>query len=333
MNYKEEKNFILLGGSQAIFDLAKEIIKKNLELLIVTDHLHLNERINEKGTLKDNLDSEGLGYIICDKMSKKFLEKYVKPETIGLSICSVWVFKQDVIDLFQRRLYNIHGARLPKHGGGGGYSWKILSQDNLGGFAIHKIEAGIDTGDIVYFKEFTFPPSCRIPQDYYDYAQKVENEILSDFLNVLISEKPLKPFRQMECFSSYWPRLNTERNGYIDWQWSVENLGLFINAFDDPYAGAMTFMNNKRVHLKKCFITKGEGSFHPFQAGIIFRKYNGNLFIAAMNGTIVVSNICDDKEDDIFREIIVGDRLYTPRAYLEEAKKDRIIYNSKGVKE
>ncbi len=326
------RKIILLGGSQALFNLAKQIVKKNVELVIVTDNLHLNEKINSKGTLKDNIDGEGFPYVLCSKMSKEFLKNYVDPETTGLSICGVWIIQQDVIDLFKGKLYNIHGARLPKHRGGGGYSWQILSQDNLGGFAIHKLEAGIDTGDIMLFKEFTFPPSCRIPRDYYNYAQVVEDKLLCEFINAIIGEKSLEFIKQMECFSMYWPRLNTAKNGYIDWKWSAENIELFIRAFDDPYVGSITFINERKVHLKECFITKGEGTFHPFQAGVIFRKYSGNLFIAATEGTIVVKSICDDNGNNIFEEVRVGDRFYTPNSYLEEAKKGRIIYNSEGLK-
>ena len=57
--------------------------------------------------------------------------------------------------------------------------------------------------------------------------------------------------------------------------------GLFINAFDDPYKGASTFINKKRVYFKKCSLEKLENTnFHSFQAGIIIRKHKDIVYVA-----------------------------------------------------
>ena len=331
MNNLNTKKILLFGGSSALLKIAKEIIKKKYELMIFSETMHLNEEINDFGTLRDNLDKEGLAFSKINELSPKEIEGHITPNTIGLSISAVWIFKQDVIDLFEGRLYNIHASVIPRGKGGGVYTWKILSQDHFGGFSIHKLEAGIDAGDVFMFKEFTFPLTCRIPKDYLAFAQEKEDKLLLAFLDAIESDDDLIPVPQNENFGTYWPRVNTEINGYVNWDWTADEIELFINAFDDPYAGATTFLNGQKLRLKKGFKTQGEASYHPFQYGIVYRIHNGHIFIAAKEGTIVLGEVYADDETEVFDKIKLGDRLYTPHSYLDQARARRIIYNAEGL--
>ena len=51
-------------------------------------------------------------------------------------------------------------------------------------------------------------------------------------------------------FSTYWPRLKTDINGWVDWSLKIDSIERFICAFDEPYSGAKTFLGNKTVSLK-----------------------------------------------------------------------------------
>lgn len=323
---------ILFGGTRALFNLAKEVRKRSLELFVITEQMHLGERINEHGTLRENLEREGIEYFEEERLHTPALIESVTPRTLGISISAVWIFKKNTIDLFDGRLVNIHGALLPKGRGGGGYSWRILCHDRLGGFSIHRLEEGIDTGDILAQKEFEFPLTCKTPQDYYDIAQVIQDELLRNFLDSVISGDQLKPIPQNEYFGTYWPRINSTINGYINWDWSVDEIESFIDAFDDPYPGASTFVNERKVHLKKCFKSDDQGYFHPFQYGIVFRIVNGLFFVASKQGCLVVKEVLDDSGNDVSNEVRIGDRFYTPYSYLERAKTGRIVYTSKGLK-
>ena len=87
--------------------------------------------------------------------------------------------------------------------------------------------------------------------------------------------------KQINKNSTYWPRLSTEINGYIDWNMSTSNIIKFINAFDDPYEGCKTFLNKKVVYFKSVEIYKIEKNYHPFQKGLVFRINEKGIFIAA----------------------------------------------------
>ena len=99
------------------------------------------------------------------------VKKEVTDNTLGLSFGSIWIFKEDYIKLFDGRLLNTHGARLPQDRGGGGFSWRILRNERLGYSLIHQVDAGIDTGNIVAVDEYVYPHSCRITLDYEKYSK------------------------------------------------------------------------------------------------------------------------------------------------------------------
>ena len=57
------------------------------------------------------------------------------------------------------------------------------------------------------------------------------------------------PISNNANIGDYYPRLSTKINGWIDWSWKPENLERFINAFDEPYEGAKTYLYNDEVYL------------------------------------------------------------------------------------
>lgn len=325
-------NFLLFGGGNIFFHLVKYLFEKNIKFKIFTDEFHLGENINDIGTLRLNLESNGIGYSSLQSISRKEIEKYISNDTVGLSISAHWIFKKDIIVCFKGKFYNLHTSRLPKGRGGGGPTWRILSQNRLGGVTIHRVVEGIDAGDIAMQTEFYYPDECVIPADYYEFETEIVNGLLTKFIGKILSGDQIDLIPQDNIFSEYFPRISTVINGHIDWNWSAEEIKLFINAFDDPYPGAITFIDNKKVHLKKCIVQKSEGNFHPFQSGIIYRILDQNIFIAAKDGALVVKEIFNEEGKDIRNSVKIGIRLHTPMEHLEKSKMSKIIYDAYGLK-
>ena len=91
-----------------------------------------------------------------------------------------------------------------------------MNGNRFGYCILHKLDHGIDTGEILFKKEFLFSNSCRIPNDFI--KEYIDHNI--DFiLNIIdkTNEKAVYCFgKKNEFFSTYWPRLNTQINGWID---------------------------------------------------------------------------------------------------------------------
>ena len=83
----------------------------------------------------------------------------------------------------------------------------------------------------------------------------------------------------------------------------------------------------KIVYLKDSSFFKNK-KFHPFQAGIIFRKRKGKLFVSVRGGYLVISKILDQNNKKISKKFIkLGDRFFTPKVKLEQALKKRVYFH------
>jgi methionyl-tRNA formyltransferase len=283
-----------------------------------------------------------LGQLLTDKkinyrVSKdvnndSFVTSRITPDTLGISIGTAWIFKAKFINRFMGRLVNIHFSKLPEGRGGAGLSWQILQNKKSACVTIHFVNPGIDTGDILHYKDFIYPASCRKPEQRLKINIKKGIGLLNEFLEKVKKQAQFNPIKQLERLSTYWPRLSTEIHGFIDWNWPLKDIELFVRAFDEPYKGASTFINNKRVYLKNCFSDFDKRHFHPFQNGIVYRKQPDALFVATEDGGLVIKEIKNEHGIDLINEIKPGDRFYTPLKFLEKAKQYRAFYTHRGLK-
>ncbi len=335
MRFDEVRKYVLFGGGELLCKVALFLVQKDVQLLVVTSDRHYHEALfsDESRNLGEFLNDNDIEHIVSkDVNDDKQLKKQITHHTVGLSFGAAWIFKKNFIDRFRGKLLNLHGSRLPMDRGGGGFSWRILRGDRTGVTLIHQIVPGVDTGDIVEYEDYLFPEDCRIPIDYHKISTEKYFLFIKKFLNRIENNDDFSTVGQPEYLGTYWPRLNTDKHAFINWANSVEEIERFICAFDDPYGGAITYLNNSQVRLKKAISTKADGSFHPFQRGIIYRVRDGIAMAAAKNGSLAICEVLNERGKNFVSKIKVGDRFYTPYEKIEEALQYRAIYTPEGLK-
>ncbi len=328
MKFGRVDQWMLLGGGQILIEFASGLLKDGFKVVVVTSERH------EKELDFDLLEDEPFEVIVSQDVNsdRKIFNKITK-QTLGVSFGATWIFKSRLIGQFGGKLVNLHPSKLPQDRGGGPWSWKVLRNERKSYITLHQVDPGIDTGKIIKYKEFTYPLSCRLPMDYQNYAVAQYRFLLKEFVKEVQQDKAFTLKGQKEHRSTYWPRFATDIHGYIDWGWKLKEIERFICAFDDPYKGASTFVNGAKVRIKKCLTTRADAIFfHPFQRGLVYRISEGKLFVAADQGSLVVSSVTNDRGIGVNGKIKVGDRFYTPVKYLEKALQYRAIYTSKGLK-
>ena len=333
MKYGPIKEVLLLGGGRLLRNTVLWALKKKIPLKVVTSPRHSRDKV-ENVSLEQFLISKKIKFKICEKMDKDF-EKFVGDTrfTFCLSIGAAWILNPKIIkEIFENKLFNIHGTRLPEGRGGGGFSWQIMMKNRLGFSTLHILKSGIDEGEIVDYFEFLYPHSCRKPIDYKIIQDTYSLKLIESFVERKIDKSEILNLKnQQEYFSSYWPRLNTEMNGWINWNLNDDDIDCFICAFDDPYDGAKTFLNDKIFHLKSVMLTYENGKFHPFQKGIIYRKNKKWISVCLKNSTLLVEKVLNKNGENCIEDLKVGDRFYTPSSNIDISLK-RSYYDSVGVK-
>ena len=336
-------NLTILGGGTLSIDVFSYVVK-NMQIKKVNFLLskrHSEELYKDKQTvefkireiIKNNPDKK-IFFDVVTSINNEIFEKCVSETDIQLSISAPWIYKQKHIDLCPN-LIQLHCTSLPTFRGGGHLTWRILSGINYSSVVLFKVDTGIDTGEMVLNKKFFFPKECHKPQDYITYIHYQANKSIQSFLKNYISTKKLpKGIAQQESFSTYFPRLDSMIHGFINWEWDAKQVEKFITAFDNPYPGAITKLTNyeNNLHLKGALLLEEYGNFHPFQQGLIFRKDSHGIYICSINGSILVSEVINEKGKKINDEINIGERFYNLSKDIEKAFSTRVKYTSKGLK-
>ena len=275
---------------------------------------------------------------VVKKISNYFFKKnFDIKNSLLISAGSTWLIKSDIIKLFNKNILNIHQSPLPSLRGAVA-SYAKLFEIRAFQTCIHVINEQIDKGSVVVQKDIFIDKKYDTPLKINNYLQKNNRELLKDFLiSYFIKKKKVSYLKQNEFFSSYMPRLKTDLNGWIDWSQNVYELERFIGAFDQPYAGAKTYLHGKQVSLMDVQLSCMEPSRHFFENGMVIRKFMDNIVISTIGGTLYVKKVIQ-KNENIIQKIIPGDIFYTKIKNLDFSKrkniyikKDKNIFKHKNL--
>ena len=325
--FKKEniKNIFFLGYSPVI----KELSNINQKLKIKTFIACAEEY---KKFIDKNLNFKV--FFKLDNKFKKFVNSKVSiSETLFISLNSRWIFNQNMINFLQGNLLNFHSTRLPFDRGGAYYSWIILKNDRINNQVLHFIDENIDTGKIIFNLNEIVPRNIKIPIDYEKFDLQQLIKAYSIFINKINRKESFNLIDQPNYIGSYHPRLSSKFNGWINWDYKSLFLERYICAFDQPYEGAKTFINNNEVKIQDVQLHSGELPNHPFMTGLILRKDKNWLVVATCDeNCILISKVLDKNGRNIIAKLKEGDRFYTPIKFIENSKIFRAKYNHKGLK-
>jgi methionyl-tRNA formyltransferase len=334
MNLKKIDNIIFFGGTINVLEILIYLKKTNYIFYFFSSKRMINEKINNKGSLGDNLKLNKINYFLEEDINKsKKLIKLIKKNSLGIGIAEPWKFSKKIIEKFNYNLIDYMGIPLPRYRGGAHFTWMILQNEKKNGACFQIInensEQGVyDSGDKIEYLNYKNKPNS-LPIDYFLQESKIALKIFKKLIykiekNIKIKFEPIN-----EKKSLFLPRLNTLKNGWIDWQnWKSNEIVDFINAFSFPYIGASTYLNKNRIYLQKACLHKTQ-YFHPFLSGLITRIENNNLYIISKTGIIIIEQYNFEKK--IFTNPKLGERFFTPLKKLEEALTFSPNYTSAGL--
>ena len=95
-----------------------------------------------------------------------------------------------------------------------------------------------------------------LPYDYLVKTNLLYKKLLYKFVKNIIKEKFFNLKKQNKKKATYYPRLNTEKNGIIDWSWNIYQIERFIRAFHTHILDAEHILRKKVFIIKNSKIKK-----------------------------------------------------------------------------
>jgi methionyl-tRNA formyltransferase len=140
---------------------------------------------------------------------------------------------------------NLHASLLPKYRGAAPIHWAIASGESVTGNTTMRIDAGMDTGEILLHQELAIGADETAPELMGRLAE-AGAELMVETLRGLQAGK-LSPRPQDHSAASYAPILKRE-DGRIEWTRPAGEIYNRMRGFD-PWPGAYTEFRGQTCHL------------------------------------------------------------------------------------
>ena len=140
---------------------------------------------------------------------------------------------------------NLHASLLPKYRGAAPIQWAIAQGETQTGLTTMRIDAGMDTGDILVQMPMEIAPDDTTPTLAAKLAE-AGAELMGESLRG-VAAGTLRPKHQEHELATYAPLLKKE-NGNIDWACSAREIYNRMRAFT-PWPGAFTSFRGSTYHV------------------------------------------------------------------------------------
>lgn len=155
------------------------------------------------------------------------------------------VLPETYLNAFPKGAINVHFSLLPKYRGAAPVNWAVVNGETKTGITTMKMDAGLDTGDILLQSETAIDEE----ENAIDLMARLAFEganLLSETLKKL---DEITPREQVESEASYAPMLVKEE-GKINWESRAVTIHNHIRGFQ-PFPTSYTSFQNKKLTIWK----------------------------------------------------------------------------------
>ncbi len=158
------------------------------------------------------------------------------------------IIPQSIIDIAPLGIINVHASLLPKYRGAAPIQWAIARGESITGVTTMRINAGLDTGDLLLKWETPIGDQ----ETAIDLGERLAPAGADLLVRTLAELRTIVPQPQDDAQATLAPILKKE-DGHIDWSMSAREILNRIRGFQ-PWPGCYGFRKGKRLHVWKAAI-------------------------------------------------------------------------------
>ena len=151
---------------------------------------------------------------------------------------------------------NLHASLLPKYRGAAPINWAIVNGETRTGVSTMRIDAGMDTGDLLLQREIEIGPAETAPE-LSSRLSELGAPLMAETLRGLAAGT-IVPRPQNHAEATHAPMLKKE-DGRINWSRPAEEIYNRMRGFA-PWPGAYTTFRGQTCHLWGQPVSKGMGA-------------------------------------------------------------------------
>ena len=195
------------------------------------------------------------------------------------------IIPQSIIDLASFGIINVHASLLPELRGAAPIQWSIARGYKTTGVTTMRIDAGLDTGDILLQWETPIGPDETAPELSARLAEAGADllvQTLADLCAAPCQMRSAQPRPQDDSLATYAP-IPTKDAGRIDWRNPAQQIHDMIRGFQ-PWPGAHTLFRGQSLHLWRSRLAPDQQS-REMPPGALFNAQG--VFAVAGDGAVL----------------------------------------------
>lgn len=261
----------------------EELLKEGIIIDLVIAH---PQKDNALSSVAHIAELHGIEAVAPQDPNHEDFIQFLKERASDLFILAGYgkIFRQPLIDVPRVMCINLHGGRLPEYRGSSPLNWSLINGEKLFGLSIIKVDAGVDTGDVLLDRTFPIDQNSTIA-DLHIVANKefprMLLEVVERINNGTLTAKP-----QDEMRASYYP-LRFPEDGFILWDmYSAEQIHNRIRGLTEPYPCAFTFFGKRKIKLLASSLSLKRYFGEP---GRVYQKTGKGLLVCAQDKCLWVT--------------------------------------------
>ena len=158
------------------------------------------------------------------------------------------IIPQSILDIPPYGCLNVHASLLPAWRGAAPIQWSILAGDQVSGVTIMRMDAGLDTGDMILKKEVAIRRD-ETGDSLFEVLMEMASPLLLEAMGQILDNRAVYT-AQPEQSPTPYAKMLKRQSGLIDWSCDAVYLSRMVRAFD-AWPGTYTYVNGKMLKIWK----------------------------------------------------------------------------------
>jgi methionyl-tRNA formyltransferase len=191
------------------------------------------------------------------------------------------ILPEGFLNAFPRGAINVHFSLLPKYRGAAPVNWAIVNGETETGVTTMKMDAGLDTGDILLVKR-TAIGADENAEELMERLAVIGADAIVETLERL---GELRPIPQDNSDATFAPIMK-RGDGEIDWTMSAKMIANRVRGFR-PFPGTFSTFRGTKIGIVSASATEAEAESGEALPGEIVKAEKGTLLAACGEHTIL----------------------------------------------
>ncbi len=213
------------------------------------------------------------------------------------------MLSQEILDHPRLGCINIHASLLPKYRGAAPIQWAVINGEKVSGVTIQQMELGMDTGDILFTKEYELSKD-ETGESLFDRLCEVSKELILEALPK-IKQGDVHPVKQDESQATHVGMLS-KAMGNLDFTRPAVELERLVRGLNS-WPCAYTFYEGKNLKIWESFVAGGVATGAP---GTVKEVTRDAILVNTGDGVLGLSSVqLEGKKRMDVKDFLLGNHV------------------------